>query len=85
MTAHFHFHHHPSLTAACHTHQEKERSLVDAWFSTDRGAPNDWSPSSKILQSLAGLALKSRRGPVYGNVSRRQAHDVLYILSRRPP
>ena len=37
---------------------------------------------SKTLQQLAGQALQTRRGPQYGHVPGRQAHEVVCMLRR---
>ena len=40
------------------------------------------SAYSETLQQLAGKAQRSRRGPQYGHVPARQAHEVVFMLRR---
>ena len=62
--------------------QEKERKVDDERFQPNCNAPDDVPPFSKILQQLAGQAMRTRSGPQYGHVPGRQAHDVVFILRR---
>ena len=59
----------------------KERQVDD----DERVPPNGNAPYllfSKILQQLAGQALRTRRSPQHGDVHGRQAHEVVSILRR---
>ena len=44
--------------------------------------PTNYRLYSKTLQQLLGGALQSRRGPQYGHVPGRQAHEVVWMLRR---
>ena len=54
-------------------------SDCDAWLTSDCRASNDLL---LVLKNLAGPAPRSRRGPQYGHVPGRQAHEVVFILPR---
>ena len=60
--------------------QDKERQVDDERVPPNCNAPVDLPPFSKILQQLAGQAVRSRRCPQYGHVPGRQAHDVVFKL-----
>ena len=44
--------------------------------------PTTYRLYSKTLQQLPGQVLRSRRGPQYGLVPGRQAHEVVFMLRR---
>ena len=44
--------------------------------------PTIYRLCSETLQQLAGQALQTRRGPQYGHVPGRQAHEVVWMLRR---
>ena len=56
--------------------REKERQGDDERVPPNCNAPDDVPPFSKILQQLAGQAMRTRGGPQYGHVPGRQAHEV---------
>ena len=62
--------------------KKKNGKLTMRGFRPIAMLPTIYRLYSKTLQQLAGQALRSRRGPQYGHVPGRQAHEVVWVLRR---
>ena len=57
--------------------KKKNGKLTIRGFRPIATLPTSYRLFSTTLQQLAGQALRSRRGPHYGHVPGRQAHEVV--------
>ena len=62
--------------------KKKNGKLTMRGFRPIAMLPTIYRLHSWTLQQLAGQALRSRRGPQYGHVPGRQAHEVVFMLRR---
>ena len=62
--------------------KKKNGKLAVRGFRPIAMLPTMYRVYSKVLQQLAGQAIRTRYSPQYGHVPGRQAHEVVFILRR---